>query len=317
MRNHVLGLSARERPRRGAQSRRHPSGRRPVQRRRRGGRQQRQGDAGDAASLRPAAVRRRSRAAFPHAHRHRLQPERGGGGRHRHRGGLDQARGRRHRRHRQAGHRLRHRAAWRPRHDHARLEGGQGTACSGRAKSSAWSARSRSSGSRASAANRTPPPAAAPTRPSAMPSTSSTRPAARWSSARPRRSPAASISSPRAAATTQVRAEFMRMFDRYQEVINRHKTTDLSDSQPTKGNIAGRPDDDRGEGARQHPEDRQEMPGRRRARQGARRRRTPGCGSWTARRRRRRWLRCARRRASWCTSFRPGRATSSAIRFCR
>jgi len=37
----------------------------------------------------------------------------------------------------------------------------------------------------------------------------------------------------------KVRAEFMRVFDRYQEVINRHKTTDLSDSQPTKGNIAG------------------------------------------------------------------------------
>jgi (2R)-sulfolactate sulfo-lyase subunit beta len=36
-----------------------------------------------------------------------------------------------------------------------------------------------------------------------------------------------------------VRKEFMRAFDRYQEVINRHKTTDLSDSQPTKGNIAG------------------------------------------------------------------------------
>ena len=37
----------------------------------------------------------------------------------------------------------------------------------------------------------------------------------------------------------KVRAEFMRVFDRYQEAINRHKTTDLSDSQPTKGNIAG------------------------------------------------------------------------------
>ena len=37
----------------------------------------------------------------------------------------------------------------------------------------------------------------------------------------------------------KVRADFMRMFDRYQEVINRHKTSDLSDSQPTKGNIAG------------------------------------------------------------------------------
>ncbi len=37
----------------------------------------------------------------------------------------------------------------------------------------------------------------------------------------------------------KVRAEFMRMFDRYQQVIDRHKTSDLSDSQPTKGNIAG------------------------------------------------------------------------------
>ncbi len=37
----------------------------------------------------------------------------------------------------------------------------------------------------------------------------------------------------------KVRAEFMRVFDRYQEVIKRHKTSDLSDSQPTKGNIAG------------------------------------------------------------------------------
>jgi hypothetical protein len=37
----------------------------------------------------------------------------------------------------------------------------------------------------------------------------------------------------------KVRADFMRVFDRYQEVVNRHKTSDLSDSQPTKGNIAG------------------------------------------------------------------------------
>ena len=29
------------------------------------------------------------------------------------------------------------------------------------------------------------------------------------------------------------------MFNRYQEVVNRHKTDDLSESQPTKGNIAG------------------------------------------------------------------------------
>ncbi|MEG2632029.1 MAG: UxaA family hydrolase, partial [Comamonas sp.] len=39
--------------------------------------------------------------------------------------------------------------------------------------------------------------------------------------------------------TDQVRADFMKMFDGYQEMIKRHATTDLSDSQPTKGNIAG------------------------------------------------------------------------------
>lgn len=36
-----------------------------------------------------------------------------------------------------------------------------------------------------------------------------------------------------------VRERFMAMFDRYQAMIQRHKTDDLSDSQPTKGNIAG------------------------------------------------------------------------------
>ena len=40
-------------------------------------------------------------------------------------------------------------------------------------------------------------------------------------------------------ANDDVRQKFMHMFDRYQEVINRHKTSDLADSQPTKGNIAG------------------------------------------------------------------------------
>jgi (2R)-sulfolactate sulfo-lyase subunit beta len=40
-------------------------------------------------------------------------------------------------------------------------------------------------------------------------------------------------------ATPEVRSQFMKMFDRYQEVVERHKTSDLSESQPTKGNIAG------------------------------------------------------------------------------
>ena len=39
--------------------------------------------------------------------------------------------------------------------------------------------------------------------------------------------------------TDEVRRKFQFMFDRYQAVIERHKTSDLSDSQPTKGNIAG------------------------------------------------------------------------------
>jgi len=39
--------------------------------------------------------------------------------------------------------------------------------------------------------------------------------------------------------TPEVREKFMFMFNRYQEVVNRHRTDDLMDSQPTKGNIAG------------------------------------------------------------------------------
>jgi (2R)-sulfolactate sulfo-lyase subunit beta len=39
--------------------------------------------------------------------------------------------------------------------------------------------------------------------------------------------------------TPDVRDKFMFMFNRYQELVDRHKTSDLMDSQPTKGNIAG------------------------------------------------------------------------------
>lgn len=39
--------------------------------------------------------------------------------------------------------------------------------------------------------------------------------------------------------TPEIKERFMFMFNRYQDMINRHKTSDLSDSQPTKGNIAG------------------------------------------------------------------------------
>ena len=37
----------------------------------------------------------------------------------------------------------------------------------------------------------------------------------------------------------EVRKKFQSMFDRYQQVIDRYRTSDLMDSQPTKGNIAG------------------------------------------------------------------------------
>jgi len=40
-------------------------------------------------------------------------------------------------------------------------------------------------------------------------------------------------------ATDAVREKFMFMFNRYQAMVDRHKTSDLSESQPTKGNIAG------------------------------------------------------------------------------
>ena len=40
-------------------------------------------------------------------------------------------------------------------------------------------------------------------------------------------------------ATPAVRDQFMAMFNRYQDMINRHNTSDLSDAHPTKANIAG------------------------------------------------------------------------------
>ncbi|MDX1464395.1 MAG: UxaA family hydrolase [Halomonas sp.] len=40
-------------------------------------------------------------------------------------------------------------------------------------------------------------------------------------------------------ATPEVREKFQATFDRYSDMIDRHKTSDLSESQPTKGNIEG------------------------------------------------------------------------------
>jgi len=80
-------------------------------------------------------------------------------------------------------------------------------------------------------------PVAARIPPSATRSTSSTGRGARWCSARPPRSPAREAAAG-ALPHAEVWNRFMFMFDRYQDMINRHKTSDLSDSQPTKGNIA-------------------------------------------------------------------------------
>ncbi|WP_439550860.1 UxaA family hydrolase [Falsiroseomonas sp.] len=39
--------------------------------------------------------------------------------------------------------------------------------------------------------------------------------------------------------TPEIRTQFQAMFDRYQAIVEKNKTSDLSDSQPTKGNIEG------------------------------------------------------------------------------
>jgi len=54
------------------------------------------------------------------------------------------------------------------------------------------------------------------------------------------------------AASPAVAEKFMRTCSAYQkDVIEAHKTSDLSDSQPTKGQYCRRPHDHRGEGARE------------------------------------------------------------------
>jgi altronate dehydratase/ABC-type nitrate/sulfonate/bicarbonate transport system substrate-binding protein len=111
--------------------------------------------------------------------------------------------------------------------------------CSGQAKSTASNASSPSFGSRPNAANPTPLPDAAPIRRWATPSTSSTPPGCTLVFGETTELTGGEQIVAARCRDDKVRADFMRVFDRYQEVINRHKTSDLSDSQPTKGNIAG------------------------------------------------------------------------------
>ena len=61
-------------------------------------------------------------------------------------------------------------------------------------------------------------------------------------------------------ANDRVRSEFTAFFDRYAKVIDDHKTSDLSDSQPTKGNIEGGLTTIEEKALGQHPEDRYEAP---------------------------------------------------------
>ena len=104
----------------------------------------------------------------------------------------------------------------------------------------------------------------------------------------------------------EVRKKFQFMFDRYQEVINRHKTSDLSRLAADQGQHRRRPHHHRGKGARQHPEDRPQVHGRRRARQGRDADRPgPVVHGFVLRRGRDGHAR-APPPATWCTSSRPG-----------
>ena len=140
---------------------------------------------------------------------------------------------------RQAGDRLRHRGPRRPRHDHARLEGGARVRAVGQREAARAVPDRRALG--LDQVRRERHHLGLRRQPDRRQRLRQAPPARqlRCASARRPRSPAASRSSPRAAPTTRCASSFMFMFDRYQDMIDRHKTSDLSDSQPTKGNIAG------------------------------------------------------------------------------
>ena len=90
-------------------------------------------------------------------------------------------------------------------------------------------------------------------------------------------------------ATPEVRKQFMVMFDRYQEVIERHKIERPVGFAADQGQHRRRAHHDRGKGARQHPEDRQEVQGDRRASTRPKCRPVRACGSWIRPRPRRKW----------------------------
>jgi len=117
------------------------------------------------------------------------------------------------------------------------------------------------------------------------------------------------------AATPEAAAEFMRMFDRYQDLV-KAQGADLFGSQPTKGNIRG---------GLTTIEEKASATCRRSARSAStsaawsrqRAPKAPVSGSWTPRRQRRKPSRSGLPPASPATSSRRARATSSATRLSR
>ena len=154
------------------------------------------------------------------------QPERGRGGGDRHRGGLDQEGRRRHRRHRQAGDRLPHRTARRSRDHHARVARPRASTCSGPPRSSASRARSTELwvSTKCGESDTTSGCGANPTVGNAFDKLYEL-----GSHAVLRRDHRADRRRdtwwPRAAARREVREQFMAMFNHYQDMIDRHKTS--------------------------------------------------------------------------------------------
>jgi (2R)-sulfolactate sulfo-lyase subunit beta len=115
------------------------------------------------------------------------------------------------------------------------------------------------------------------------------------------------------AASPEVAAKFMKTWAAYQkDVIEAHKTSDLSDSQPTKGNIAGglTTIEEKALGNLEKIGRKVKFidvltPAE-----------APVSTSWTRPRRRRSAALCRRPRVTPCTSSRPAKAMSSGIRSC-
>ena len=130
--------------------------------------------------------------------------------------------------------RLRHRGPRRPRHDHAGIKGGARLRAVGEREAARALPDRPSSGSRPSAARATRRRAAAPTRPSATPSTSCIRSASTLCFGETTELTGGEQIVAARCANDAVRARFMFMFDRYQEVssIATRRATSRTRSRP-------------------------------------------------------------------------------------